>query len=258
MEVRWFNASITVISGTSAVAVMHLGGGLGTTSLRELAAVGAGCTVYFVVDYVVSAVSVALEERSSLASQLRHNNGLLAGLAFVGIDSLGYLAALVGRALPAWASLLLGVPLATILVASRALSRSDEHQRRLTSLFEASGAIFGAGSADEVLDLVSARAMSVLERKDAAAELAASRPARRRSARCSAAPSPPPGSPASSTASSTASSSRSGWSPRATAPRVPAARWTARRWRPWPASATRPWPGSRWSSSSAGRPAPTG
>ena len=113
-----------MICGTAAVVVMRLGDGLGRTSPAELLAVGAGCVVFFVLDLIISAFSVAVEEGTSLWEQVRHSGGLLAGLVFVGIDSLGYLAALVGRALPPWASLLLAVPLATILIASQALSRS--------------------------------------------------------------------------------------------------------------------------------------
>jgi diguanylate cyclase (GGDEF)-like protein len=168
LDIRVFNVALTIVCGTAAVEVMQLADGLGTTSLTELAAVGAGCTVFFIADYLLSAVSVALEERTSPLSQLRYNNALLAGLAFVGIDSLGYLAALVARALPTWASLLLGVPLATILVASRAVSRGSEDQRRLTSLFDAASAIQAAPSRERVVELLRSRAEAVLARHHAA------------------------------------------------------------------------------------------
>jgi hypothetical protein len=162
VDVRLFNAALTVLCGSAAVAVMRVIDPLGRTSLTELAAVGAGCTVFFVVDYLISAASVAVEERTSLVEQLRYSNGLLAGLAFVGIDSLGYLAALVARELPAWASALLVVPLATILVASRALSRGSEHQRRLTTLFDASGTVQGATTKEELLKRLPVQAEKVL------------------------------------------------------------------------------------------------
>jgi diguanylate cyclase (GGDEF)-like protein len=165
LDVRMFNVAITILCGSAAVAVMHSMDPLGRTSLNELAAVGAGCSVFFVVDYIISAASVAFEERTSFYDQLRYSNGLLAGLAFVGIDSLGYLAALVARALPAWASVLLVVPLATILVASRALSRGSEHQRRLTTLFDASGAVQRAVTKDELLKWLPAQAETVLAKR---------------------------------------------------------------------------------------------
>lgn len=164
VDVRLFNTALTILCGSAAVAVMRAIDPLGRTSLTELAAVGAGCTVFFIVDYLISGASVAVEERTSIVEQLRYSNGLLAGLAFVGIDSLGYLAALVARALPDWASALLIVPLATILVASRALSRGSEHQRRLTTLFDASGAIQGATTKEELLRRLPAQAERVLTR----------------------------------------------------------------------------------------------
>jgi diguanylate cyclase (GGDEF)-like protein len=164
VDVRLFNAALTILCGSAAVAVMRAIDPLGRTSLTELAAVGAGCTVFFVVDYMISAASVAFEERTSIVEQLRYSNGLLAGLAFVGIDSLGYLAALVARGLPAWASALLVVPLATILVASRALSRGSEHQRRLITLFDASGAVQGAATREELLKRLPVQAEKVLDR----------------------------------------------------------------------------------------------
>lgn len=162
VDVRLFNAALTVLCGSAAVGVMYAIDPLGRTSVTELAAVGTGCTVFFVVDYVISAASVAFEERTSPLEQLRYSNGLIAGLAFVGIDSLGYLAALVARSLPGWASALLIVPLATILVASRALSRGSEHQRRLTTLFDASGAVQGAATKEDVLKWLPLQAEKVL------------------------------------------------------------------------------------------------
>ncbi len=71
---------------------------------------------------------------------------------FVAIDSLGYLAALVVRELPVWAALLLAVPLATILVAARALSRGNEHARRLSALFAAAAQAQSLREPTAVLD----------------------------------------------------------------------------------------------------------
>jgi diguanylate cyclase (GGDEF)-like protein len=97
--------------------------------VRELSAVALGCAAFFLFDYLVSAVSLALEDRSPLRGELRQSTGLAALGVFVAIDSLGYLAALVQRGLPSWAILLLAVPVFTILVATRALSRGREHRR---------------------------------------------------------------------------------------------------------------------------------
>ncbi len=136
-SIRAFNVGLGVLAGAATVWVIEaLTGGQEATP-RELAAVAVGCAVYFVVDYVVSGVSLALEERSGILPALSHPTVLGALGVFVAIDSLGYLAALVVRELPVWAALLLAVPLATILVAARALSRGNEHARRLSALFAA-------------------------------------------------------------------------------------------------------------------------
>ena len=84
----------------------------------------------------VSAVSLSLEEGLSIVAGLRPTGALGALVAFLGIASLGYLAALVVRELPPWSALLLAVPISTIMVASRAQSRGSEHARRLKILLD--------------------------------------------------------------------------------------------------------------------------
>jgi len=137
MDIRVFNIGVSILSGAAALLTMRAISPLDSTSPRELAAVGLGCAVFFVVDYVVSAVSIALETEAPVATELRHGSALLALGVFVAIDSLGYLAALVYRSLDSWTGILLAVPLVTILVATRALSRGSEHRRRLEALFGA-------------------------------------------------------------------------------------------------------------------------
>jgi diguanylate cyclase (GGDEF)-like protein len=137
LDIRLFNVGLGILSGFVAVGVMRWVGDIGESTPRELLAVGLGCAAFFLFDYVVSAVSIALEDGSPLRHELRQSTGLAALGVFVAIDSLGYLAALVQRELPRWALLLLAVPVFTILVATRALSRGREHRRRLTALFDA-------------------------------------------------------------------------------------------------------------------------
>jgi diguanylate cyclase (GGDEF)-like protein len=137
VDTRLFNIGVSILAGSVAVLVMHAVGGIGSTTPREMLAVGLGCSAFFLIDFVVSAVSVALEDSAPVLGELRQTAALAALGVFVAIDSLGYLAALVQRWLPAWASLLLAVPVFTILVATRALSRGREHRRRLSALFDA-------------------------------------------------------------------------------------------------------------------------
>ncbi|MGH8969254.1 MAG: putative bifunctional diguanylate cyclase/phosphodiesterase [Actinomycetes bacterium] len=154
IDVRVFNVGLGILSGHAALLVMRSISPLDATSPRELMAVALGCAVYFLVDYVVSGLSIALEEGTSAAEPLRHGSALAALGVFVSIDSLGYLGALVVRELPGWASLLLAVPLLTILVAARALSRGNEHRRRLAALFDAAAAAQGLRSRDELVDVL--------------------------------------------------------------------------------------------------------
>jgi diguanylate cyclase (GGDEF)-like protein len=136
-DVRAFNVGLGVTAGFCALQVMRAVGGLESTTPRELVAVALGCATFFVVDYVASAVSIALEEDTPVIGELAQSAGLAALGVFVAIDSLGYLAALVYRWLPTYTSVLLAVPVFTILVATRSLSRGREHRRRLSALFDA-------------------------------------------------------------------------------------------------------------------------
>ena len=73
------------------------------------------------------------------------------GLAcFVSIDTLGYLAARLHRTEPAWTLLLLMVPIGTILVAVRSVSRTHLAQQRLAGLLAAATEAPDWGSDTEI------------------------------------------------------------------------------------------------------------
>ena len=132
-----FNLGIGVIGGAVATAVTTGLRGDELTTPRELVAVALGAACYFAVDFLVTAVSISLEHKSSLGSQLQRPGTAMAVACFVPFDSLGYLGAVVVRAAPWWMIVLLAVPLATMLIATRAVTRGREHARRLGVLFEA-------------------------------------------------------------------------------------------------------------------------
>jgi diguanylate cyclase (GGDEF)-like protein len=154
--VRCFNVGIGIAAGFTAAETMEWVGAAARTSPRELLAVALACLAYFLVDYVASGVSIAFERRSPVRRELWQLSGLRALGLFLAVASLGYLAALVVRALPGWASALLAVPLVAILVATRALSRGNEHRRRLVVLFEAAAAAQGVRAPAEVTGLLRA------------------------------------------------------------------------------------------------------
>jgi diguanylate cyclase (GGDEF)-like protein len=167
-DVRLFNFGLATISAVIAVGVIEGSASTGRTSPAELAWVGLGCVAFFVTDYALAAVSSALEARRPVLSELRHQDAVLSAVVFLGVDSLGYLAALVMRALPLWAGLLLAGPLATILVASRAVSRGGEHRRRLTALFTASSAVQGASTTGQLVTVLHEQAQQVVGSRDVA------------------------------------------------------------------------------------------
>ena len=134
---KWFNIGVGVLGGAAgALALSRIRGDSHGTP-RELLAVAVAATVYFAADLALSAISVALEQRSSLFRELTQPGLALAVGCFVPFDSLGYLAAVVFRSAPWWTLALLAVPLATLLVATTAVTRDREHARRLSVLFDA-------------------------------------------------------------------------------------------------------------------------
>jgi diguanylate cyclase (GGDEF)-like protein len=151
---RWFNVGIGILAGWVALGVMRAISDLTTTSPSELLAVAVGCAVYFLVDYALSGISVALELRRSIVLELLNRQALGALGVFIAVNSLGYLGAVVVRSLPSWTFILLAVPLVTILFATRAWSRGTAHRRRLTALFEAAAEAQGLQSRAELLDVL--------------------------------------------------------------------------------------------------------
>ncbi len=163
---RWptkaFNSGLGVISGGLALLVIEMTRASAPTTARELVAMGLGAAVYFISDFVLSAISLSLEERTHLLQELAPTGALAAFAAFLAIASLGYLAALVVRDLPNWAAVLLVVPVATILVASRAQSRGSEHARRLRVLLDTAVKVQTLGDKPVVLETLRLGACDLL------------------------------------------------------------------------------------------------
>jgi diguanylate cyclase (GGDEF)-like protein len=152
---RIFNIGVMVTSGAAALWTMQLlaGDATGGPGLREFVAVMTGCVVYFLVDFLVSEASVALENGAPVRPQLGET-GLLSMGGIVAVDSIGYLAALIGRELPDPAMLLFAVPLVTLLVAARSTTRDRERSRRMRVLFDVSRSLQSRASTEDVLDLL--------------------------------------------------------------------------------------------------------
>ena len=161
--VKLFNVGIGVVGGAVSAWVIHsVRGPDGEGTARELLAVALAAACYFATDFVLSAVSVALETETPLRSHLAQRGTLVAIACFVPFDSLGYLGAVVGRSLEWWTLLLLAVPLATLLVATRAVVRGTENARRLSVLFEAAMRAQTLSDTRQVLDALTDDARRLL------------------------------------------------------------------------------------------------
>jgi len=147
-----FNIGLGILVGAMSAGVVAIVGGndlVGTA--RGLLAIGCAAAAYFLGDYVLSGLSVAICAGTSLLTELRRRETLFAIACFVPLDSLGYLGAVVHRTAPWWALSLLGVPLATLLFATHAVTRGRENARRLTVLFGAAVRAQTLGNRDDVV-----------------------------------------------------------------------------------------------------------
>ncbi|WGL51260.1 EAL domain-containing protein [Nocardioides sp. BP30] len=164
---RVFNIGVGIVGGALATVVY---GAIidGTTieSPRGLLAVALAAVTYFVTDYVLSAVAITLSSGSPLRSTLVQTGTVPAIACFVPLDSLGYLAAVVARATPSWTLILFGIPLVTLLIATRAVTRGRENARRLTVLFGAAGRAQSLADRQAVAEALARDAAELLQMKD--------------------------------------------------------------------------------------------
>ena len=100
--VKLFNVGVGIIGGAVAAVVLNAirGGEAGVGKPIELLAVAVAAAAYFASDFVLSAVSVAVETRTPLSGHLVQRGTLVAIACFVPFDLLGYLGAVVARATP--------------------------------------------------------------------------------------------------------------------------------------------------------------
>jgi len=132
-----FNIGVGIAAGAVAAGALQLVRGASAGTPRELLAVVIAATTYFFTDYVLSAISVAIDSETPVGGHLVQANTWLAVACFVPFDLLGYLGAIVLRTNPWWVFLLLLVPLVTLLINTRAIVHGRENARRLSVLFEA-------------------------------------------------------------------------------------------------------------------------
>jgi diguanylate cyclase (GGDEF)-like protein len=137
LTAKLFNVGVGILGSAVASAVFtSVRGEDGVGEVMELLAVGLAAAVYFSTDLLLSAVSVAVETRTSVRKHLLQPGTLTAIACFVPFDLLGYLGAVIFRVAP-WTIVLIVVPLVTLVVATRAVTRGGENARRLGVLFDA-------------------------------------------------------------------------------------------------------------------------
>ncbi len=132
---RLFNVGVTALGGGVFVSIVGLGGPTAGMSVTELGLVSLACATYFLLDLVITAVSLAMESHTKL--EIRWRSAMLPLLVFVAVSTNGFLAALLLQGTPRWTLVLLLVPIATILVAVRSVSESRLSQMRLGGLLDA-------------------------------------------------------------------------------------------------------------------------
>ena len=150
--IKAFNVGVGIIGGAVVVAVVTSLRGEALGTVQELLAVSLAAACYFGTDFVLSAISLSIESLTPLWGHLAQRGTLIAIGVFVPFDSLGYLGAVVVRENPWWTLLLLVVPLVTLLIATRAVTRGTENARRLQSLFDAAVRAQSLSDTGQVVD----------------------------------------------------------------------------------------------------------
>ncbi|WP_432565398.1 diguanylate cyclase domain-containing protein [Kineococcus sp. SYSU DK003] len=148
---RVFNAGSSMLSALLATVVVVGLRPADPVTPQQLLAVLAGAAGYFLLDNVLSAVSVAVEHRRGLAGELLQPGTALGGALFLLVASLGYLAAAVDLAMPGWVTNLTVVPGAAVVVAAWGWRTAHQRRRQQHALFEASVRVHSATNEQELL-----------------------------------------------------------------------------------------------------------
>ncbi|WP_432548677.1 diguanylate cyclase domain-containing protein [Kineococcus sp. SYSU DK004] len=146
---RVFNTGSSLLSAAAAaaaVAALRHDGAPDVVSVRALLDVLAACAVYYGVDFALSAVSVAVEERRRVREELRSPGTLLGGGLFLLMSTLAYLAAAVQSAMPGWVASLMLVPVLALVVAASSYRTANQRRLQQRELFRAAVEVHGAAT----------------------------------------------------------------------------------------------------------------
>jgi diguanylate cyclase (GGDEF)-like protein len=161
LATRLFNTGLCMIAGTVAILAMWAVAPMGRTGPMEILAFLIGCAVYFTVDFVLTGASIALTHSTSMRAILLSSTVPLTLVGFLGVNALGWLAGITLRSAP-YGLPLVTVPFVAVILAMRAYARMNRERGRLELLFETSLASQAAVTADDVQDVLLARASRLL------------------------------------------------------------------------------------------------
>jgi diguanylate cyclase (GGDEF)-like protein len=161
---RLFNIGCVSLSGLVLLGIMSLHHGLFEPATLLL--VAAGCASYFLVDMFLTTLTLATARGIAMSGVLQLSRIVVPLVCFIGIDTLGYLAALLENAYPSWAMSLLAVPLLSIVVATRALGRAGESERRTKAIYAIVQAAGGVESGPDVGELLVTTLSGLLPERD--------------------------------------------------------------------------------------------
>jgi diguanylate cyclase (GGDEF)-like protein len=161
---RLFNIGCVSLSGVVLLSIMSLHHGLFEPGTLLL--VAAGCAGYFFVDMFLTTLTLASARGIAMSGVLQLSRIVVPLVCFIGIDTLGYLAALLEHAYPAWAMSLLAVPLLTIVVATRALGRAGESERRTKAIYAIVQAASGVEGGPDIGQLLVTTVSDLLPDRD--------------------------------------------------------------------------------------------
>jgi diguanylate cyclase (GGDEF)-like protein len=184
---RVFNSGSSMLSALAATLVVVAVQPAVPVTPGQLVAVLAGAGTYYVVDALLSAISLAVERSRSLASELLHPGTAAGGALFLLVASIGYLSAAVDLSMPGWVTDLTVVPGASVVVAAWGWRKAAQRRHQQHELFRASVRVHAAVSRDELMAaleehgsaLVSGGRLQVVDRPPSNREIGCELPADR-------------------------------------------------------------------------------
>ncbi len=162
LRYMFVNVGMAVLGSTAAVLLLDaLRGAPGTP--REVGTVLVMSAAYVAVTLLITSLSFTCERGGSVLGGLRQTCRLSVTVGPLVLDSIGYLAVVVGRS-SIWALLLMAGPIALLTVTTRVLDRAQSDRIRLRELVTAADLAHAASDVDDVIEVLVRQAGAMLRR----------------------------------------------------------------------------------------------